>query len=429
MENALLAALRDKAFRSDVGQGVLDAINRGVVAQALGGPVDMGNLVANALRAGVGYVGHKTGILSADQMPQLVDKPVGGSEWFGDQMQRAGMVSGKRNALAEALAGGALAPAAGAALAQRAPQIANAFVRMEQNAAAPRTLNPQAGMIVWHGSPHKFDRFDSSKIGSGEGNQAYGRGIYLAESKIVSDGYAGSLSKPKAYFKVKPVSEIEKRLKMAADNVVYGMDYRTGGRSQALSEWYRKVTQPELVFDYSRLPEKTYIRAPNGQVYASDKYHELSRAQIDERIALRDAALRLGEPSAVDSGHLYKVDLPDEAIARMLDWDKPLSQQAPAVRAAIGKTKEMLPPNAMDDIGGDLSMLYGNGVGADSFLGAMNSLRPNLGEELLRRAGVPGVRYLDGGSRGTGTGTSNFVVFPGEESILKILERNGVPLK
>jgi hypothetical protein len=38
------------------------------------------------------------------------------------------------------------------------------------------------------------------------------------------------------------------------------------------------------------------------------------------------------------------------------------------------------------------------------------------------------IRYLDGGSRGAGAGSSNFVVFPGQENILKILERNGQPL-
>ena len=38
------------------------------------------------------------------------------------------------------------------------------------------------------------------------------------------------------------------------------------------------------------------------------------------------------------------------------------------------------------------------------------------------------IRYLDGGSRGAGTGTSNYVVFPGNENLLKILERNGQPL-
>ena len=44
--------------------------------------------------------------------------------------------------------------------------------------------------------------------------------------------------------------------------------------------------------------------------------------------------------------------------------------------------------------------------------------------EILREAGVPGIKYLDAGSRGQGgTGTRNFVVFPGEEKKVRILER------
>ena len=38
------------------------------------------------------------------------------------------------------------------------------------------------------------------------------------------------------------------------------------------------------------------------------------------------------------------------------------------------------------------------------------------------------IRYLDGGSRGAGQGSSNFVVFPGNEGLLSILERNGAPI-
>jgi hypothetical protein len=44
---------------------------------------------------------------------------------------------------------------------------------------------------------------------------------------------------------------------------------------------------------------------------------------------------------------------------------------------------------------------------------------------MLRDAGIPGIKYLDGGSRTAGQGSSNYVVFPGNERLLKILERNG----
>jgi hypothetical protein len=44
--------------------------------------------------------------------------------------------------------------------------------------------------------------------------------------------------------------------------------------------------------------------------------------------------------------------------------------------------------------------------------------------EYLKSKGIPGIRYLDAGSRGQGgSGTRNFVVFPGEEKKVKILKR------
>jgi hypothetical protein len=47
----------------------------------------------------------------------------------------------------------------------------------------------------------------------------------------------------------------------------------------------------------------------------------------------------------------------------------------------------------------------------------------------LQEIGIPGIRYLDRGSRKDGDGTRNYVVFPGEEQNLKILERDGLKLE
>ena len=49
--------------------------------------------------------------------------------------------------------------------------------------------------------------------------------------------------------------------------------------------------------------------------------------------------------------------------------------------------------------------------------------------KMLRELGIPGIRYLDSGSRGAGQGTSNYVIFPGGEDLLTILERNGIPVR
>ena len=49
--------------------------------------------------------------------------------------------------------------------------------------------------MAYHGSPYEFEKFDSSKIGSGEGAQAYGHGLYFAENEKVAKGYQEKLAK------------------------------------------------------------------------------------------------------------------------------------------------------------------------------------------------------------------------------------------
>ena len=68
---------------------------------------------------------------------------------------------------------------------------------------------------VWHGSPHDHNKFDSTKIGTGEGAQAYGYGHYFAESKDVAEYYKKLLVNFK---KPKYLVALESRLEKAIIN-------------------------------------------------------------------------------------------------------------------------------------------------------------------------------------------------------------------
>lgn len=57
-----------------------------------------------------------------------------------------------------------------------------------------KQYNYQYYQAAWHGSPHDFDEFDLGAIGSGEGNQVHGWGLYFAKDKKVSDLYRSELS-------------------------------------------------------------------------------------------------------------------------------------------------------------------------------------------------------------------------------------------
>jgi hypothetical protein len=110
---------------------------------------------------------------------------------------------------------------------------------------------------------------------------------------------------------------------------------------------------------------------------------------------------------------LYKTDIPDEAVAHFLDWDKPLSQQSPEVYDAI-RQMYMERKITVPSSGPVGSMVHDLGMN----LGASGDA-----SKYLASKGIPGIRYLDGGSRSAGQGSSNFVAFDPE--MIRILERNG----
>ena len=276
--------------------------------------------------------------------------------------------------------------------------------QVARNELAKKALETYGGLLgatVWHGSPHKFNKFDSSKIGTGEGAQAYGHGLYLAESDTVARHYKNAGADPSTFV---PVRSIRDPAQMAAT----ALD-RAGGDMR----------------------HATAVLTQNMQ-----------SGDITAGAALQLLKQRAALPESKYAGHMYKVDLPDDAIAKMLDWDKPLSQQSPEVRAAfesrVAPLREQYakPAPGWGDLGGAQSydptgrellelLRKRDATTAQDFLG--NGLGRDVSEQ-LRSQGIPGIRYLDGGSRGAGTGTSNYVVFPGNENLLKILERNGQPL-
>ena len=372
----LLDALRDPEFRRVVLGGLTDAANRGLAA-GLGGPVDLAEMVINA---GMGLAGQKP-----------LQKSVGGSEWIGEKMQQAGMVSEARNPAAEFLAS-LLMPGASV-------KGAKAVGKAVENAQAPvqRGLRQQElGAIVYHGTPHKFDKFDSSKIGNGEGAQAYGHGLYFAENQKVA----------KEYQKLSPTVD------PAPIRTFLGEELNPGS-----PQYHAARLADEMSLSRARNMVAGWIENADPRMV---KEVEGWKQTLD---VLNRAEKKSDFKKMRNTGNLYSVDLPDEAIAKMLDWDKPLSQQPENVRAAI------------DQVKANLTGPFSSNMTGDQLLRHIQSTLKSVGrgdekaETVLKSYGVPGVRYLDGASRGTGTGTSNFVVFPGEENMLKIIERNGQPVR
>ena len=87
--------------------------------------------------------------------------PVGGSEW----MTRNGLMRYVEPSGAK-LAGEAAGLLSPLLAAHYAPQIARGLLQASDNLAAPRLLNPQAGVVGWHGGemPKSMQRFADSPL-------------------------------------------------------------------------------------------------------------------------------------------------------------------------------------------------------------------------------------------------------------------------
>ena len=173
-------------------RGIGRGLNFGGTSGMIGAPVDMATAVLN--NPGLLH----PGLLGVQGLG--IKDPVGGSKWIEQKLQNLGLLPQRQGNWQEGvgeLASTFINPMTAAAVA--GPKLYAIESQMLDNAMAPTTLNKQAGAIVWHGSPHKFDKFDASKIGTGEGAQAYGHGLYLAESPDVAKSYSGKLASELAY--------------------------------------------------------------------------------------------------------------------------------------------------------------------------------------------------------------------------------------
>jgi len=256
---------------------------------------------------------------------------------------------------------------------------------------AALNLNPVMGLIgatAYHGSPAIFNKFDISKLGTGEGAQAYGHGMYFAENPKVAEDYAKKLG-------------IEKT-----------------SMSQLASDYLKQDVPPSA------------IRMLHDVATSSTPIEEAARKVQGGSIALRNESPDVLKNIVSDFrnqsvGNVYKVDIPDEYIPSLLQWDKPISEQSKEVKKALAPYIKQygLPMNEpgrsahsmMLDI---INQREGLNLASPE---AFKALAPKAAQE-LNKAGIKGIKYLDEGSRELGSGTNNFVIF--DPSQVKILERN-----
>ena len=124
---------------------------------------------------------------------------------------------------------------------------------------------------------------------------------------------------------------------------------------------------------------------------------------------------------------MYEVNIGADP-EHFLHWDKPLSEQSAYVQAALRDwnarqpADQQLPSRVFGKSPQDLVEPSGQSI-YKHFSGVAGN-DPAAGATALQQAGIPGIRYLDQGSRGAGEGTHNYAVF--DANTIDILRKYGI---
>lgn len=263
---------------------------------------------------------------------------------------------------------------------------------------------PSGAKMVFHGTPHEFapvpgnplGKFDLAKIGTGEGAQAYGHGIYLAENPGVASSYK-TVGIPTFTHTAsgKPISSGLSTKLQSAWRDLHGSTHGPGpaGVHSAVLDNLNRVRQSAL-------------KAQDFDLYswASDMQSELDHVMRDYP--------KVG-------GRVLTVHLPDEHIARMLDWDA-LVQNQPHIMEAANKIAQR-PGIHPEEYLTQRPHFTGEDfyAGLAEHLGGPGEGGPRASQRLRALYGTPGIKYFDQGSRAAGQGTRNYVIF--NPDILRII--------
>ena len=249
---------------------------------------------------------------------------------------------------------------------------------------------------AYHGSPHDFPaepgaplgRFRSENIGTGEGAQAYGHGLYFAENQGTARSYQGMN---------------EGRRYQVGDRELVSS---AGGTTRAMNQ-----SQAEIIAA-DALDEAFNAQSTSPAQFAANRLRDARRrypeqaADIDEATGII-AQWQESGLSSNPSGRMYEVNIhanPDD----FLDWDAPLSQQSERVQGAVrnlwtkkGGTLEgrEFPPFVASSSGDTGDNIHAAIATSYSPVGD-NRTAQAVAAQALRGEGIPGIKYLDQGSRG-----------------------------
>ena len=234
--------------------------------------------------------------------------------------------------------------------------------------------------MVYHGSGAKFDKFDHSHMGEGEGAQAYGWGSYVTEVEGIGRTYAKA---------------------MLADK------YKE-------NRIVNQLVRERLESDGSKEESLKYLKSLLEEGWSDKK-------RVRKQIKIIETGKYLPEGKV----HLYTVEIPNDRGKNYLHWDQSVAgKEKERIRVALTKAVigrlEASSPSERQDLRTSISAEWHDiSTGQEVYSVASRYLSPMEASELLSSLGYTGISYAaQATTGGRADGARNYVIF--NEHDLKI---------
>ena len=295
--------------------------------------------------------------------------------------------------------------------------------------------NYQYYQSAWHGSPHDFDEFDLGAIGSGEGNQAHGWGLYFAKDKKVSKLYKEVLSKAQgsnksSLFKVEipnetkllpeeyPISGYSRYVRDSLKNGLHKMSEEQLERFTSLLIKYHKgsIIGDEWTNKYTRFMDVGYIISElHNKNKTINDINKIQKRNIDRFLKSvgidKNIDTIAGNEDLLEAVYkkfrynLYSQYEKEKQLERERE-EKAISNVKTDVYGALEKT---------NIAGKQLYSFLSHALGNDEHFNLHNVKNAKKASEFLNSIGIKGI-YYDGEQDGR-----CYVVF--DDKAIKVIEK------
>nr|DAS33204.1 MAG TPA: crystallin beta/gamma motif-containing protein [Caudoviricetes sp.] len=253
--------------------------------------------------------------------------------------------------------------------------------------------NYQYYQSAWHGSPHDFDTFDLGAIGTGEGNQAHGWGLYFAKNREVAQAYKDVLG----------INSVE---------IISG---DTKYRLNDDIEWYDNKTKSIIDAENPLSMALTTLSEEGESTKAIKNLTDFIKSKKDNKsdyvvaqVKRAEQAIQILKDNHFDTHQwntMFEVDIPENEY--LLNEQENIEKQSPIVKKAVSKISNELNSSVLNNSnlsGKEFYRLLSKELGGDK-----------SASRKLSDFGVKGITY-----KGEQDGIC-FVVF--DDKAIKVIEK------